>query len=100
MVTKAHLWNRRSQVRIQDRPAGDCKTLSVNQTVTGFLFQIREGIGSERRGVTSAFHMMCPGYSGPLGHTTLNFTHFVLSNSSSHTLTSYSADVSFVKMNR
>ena len=28
-------------------------------------FQIREGLGSERRGMNSAFHLLCPGYNGP-----------------------------------
>ena len=31
-----------------------------------YLFRIKEGLGSERRGMDSAFHLLCPRYSGTL----------------------------------
>ena len=34
--------------------------------VNGYLFRIREGKGSEMRGMGSAFHQLCPRYSGTL----------------------------------
>ena len=37
--------------------------------VNGYLLQIREGQGSERRGMGSAFHQLCPRYSGTLTPT-------------------------------
>ena len=37
-------------------PCDDLKTLSVNPAVNGYLFRIREGYGSERRGMGSAFN--------------------------------------------
>ena len=40
------------------------KTLSVNPAVNGYLFRIREG--SERKGMGSAFHRLCPRYNGAL----------------------------------
>ena len=43
--------------------------LSVNPAVNGYLFQIREGQGSERRGLSSAFRQLCPKYSGTLTPT-------------------------------
>ena len=39
---------------------------SVNPAVNGYLFRIREGLGSERRGMGSVFHQLCPRYSGTL----------------------------------
>ena len=41
----------------------------VNPAVNGYLFQIREGLGSERRGMGFAFHQLCPRYSGTLTPT-------------------------------
>ena len=43
--------------------------LSVNPAVNGYLFRIRKGKGSERRGMGSAFHQLCPRYSGTLTPT-------------------------------
>ena len=37
--------------------------------VNGYLFRIWEGLGSERRGMGSAFHQLCPRYSGTLSLT-------------------------------
>ena len=44
-------------------------SLSVNPAVNGYLFQIRESQGSKRRGMGSAFHHLCPRYSGTLTST-------------------------------
>ena len=38
----------------------------VNPAENGYLFRIREGYGSKRRGIGSAFHQLCPRYSGTL----------------------------------
>ena len=43
---------------------------AVNPAVNGYLFQIREGQGSESRGMDSAFYQLCPRYSGTLTPTT------------------------------
>ena len=43
--------------------------MSVNPVVNGYLFRIREGQGSKRRGMGSTFHWLCPGYSGTLTPT-------------------------------
>ena len=48
---------------------GDWKTLYVGPAVNGYLFLIREGQGSKRRGMDSAFHQLCPRYSGILTPT-------------------------------
>ena len=56
-------------VRGSASPCGDWKTLSVNPAVNEYLFRIREGYGSERRGMGSAFHQLCPRYSGTLTPT-------------------------------
>ena len=40
--------------------------LSVNPAVKLDTFRIREGYGSEKRGMDSAFHQLCPGYCGTL----------------------------------
>ena len=45
------------------------KAFSVNPAVNWYLFQIREGKGSERRGICSAINMLCPGCSGFLTST-------------------------------
>ena len=50
-------------------PCYDWKTLSVNPAVNGYLFRIREDKGRERRGMGSAFHQLCPKYSGTLTPT-------------------------------
>ena len=50
-------------------PSDDWKTLSVNPAVNGYLFRIRDGYGSERRGMGSAFHQLSPRYSGTLTPT-------------------------------
>ena len=42
---------------------------SVNPALNGYLFQIREGLGTERRGMGSGFHQLCPRYSGTLTPT-------------------------------
>ena len=42
---------------------------SVNLAVNEYLFRIREGSGSERRGMGSTFHQLCPRYSGALTPT-------------------------------
>ena len=47
-------------------PGNDWKTLNANPAVNGYLFRIREGLGSERRGMGSAFHQLCPRYIGTL----------------------------------
>ena len=49
----------------------DWKTLSVHPAVNGYLFRIREGQGSERRGMGFAFHLLCPRYNGTLMPTAL-----------------------------
>ena len=38
---------------------GRLETLSVDPAVNGYLFRIREGLGSERRGIGSTFHQLC-----------------------------------------
>ena len=38
----------------------------VNPAVNGYLLQTGEGQGRKRRGMGSAFHLMCPIYSGTL----------------------------------
>ena len=43
--------------------------LSVNPAENEYLFRIREEQGSERRGMGSAFHQLCPRYSGILSPT-------------------------------
>ena len=60
---------RKAWVRGSASPCGDWKTLSVNPAVNGYLFRIREGYGSERKGTGSAFHQLCPRYSGTLTPT-------------------------------
>ena len=65
VVRAARLWCRKSPYRVSSR-LGDWKTLSVNPAENGYLFRIREGQGSERRGMGSAFHQLCPRYSGTL----------------------------------
>ena len=40
--------------------------LGLGQFTTEKLFQIREGSGGEKRGMGSAFHMLCLSYSDPL----------------------------------
>ena len=47
----------------------DWKNLSVNPAVNEYLFLIREGYGSERRGMGSTFHQLCLRYSGTLTPT-------------------------------
>ena len=44
----------------------DWKTVFVHPAVNGYLFCMREGEDSERRGMGSTFHMPFPQYSGPL----------------------------------
>ena len=39
---------------------------SVNQALNGYLFRIREGWDSDRRGISSAFHLLCRSNSGIL----------------------------------
>ena len=68
VVRAAGLWCRKSPYRVSSR-LGDWKTLSVNPAENGYLFRIREGQGSERRGMGSAFHQLCPRYSGTLTPT-------------------------------
>ena len=51
-------------------PCDDWKPLSVNPAVNGYLCRIKEGYGSRRRGMGSAFHHLCPRYSGTLTPTT------------------------------
>ena len=50
-------------------PCDDWKTLYVPSAVNGYLFRIRESKGSGRRGMDSAFHQLCPRYSGTLNPT-------------------------------
>ena len=57
------------KVAVSREPCGDWKTLFVNPAENGNLFRIREGQGSERRGMSSAFHQLCPRYSGTLTPT-------------------------------
>ena len=48
-------------------PCDDWKTLSVHQAENWLpFFRIREGQGSERRGIGSAVHQPCPRYSETL----------------------------------
>ena len=48
----------------RDENLCDLKTLSVHPAANGYLI-IREGSkGSGRRGMGSAFHMLCPGHGG------------------------------------
>ena len=56
-------------VKREFEACGDWKTLSVNPALNGYLFRIRAGYGSKRRGVGSAFHQLCPRYSGTLTPT-------------------------------
>ena len=47
----------------------DWKNLSVNPAINRYLFLYKEGYGSERRGMASAFHQLCRRYSGTLSVT-------------------------------
>ena len=57
---------RKACVRGWASPCDDWKTLSVNQAVNWYLFHNMECWGSERRGMSSAFHQLCQRYSGTL----------------------------------
>ena len=49
-----------------ENPCG-WKTLSVHPAVNGYLIQFREGLkGSGRRGMGSAFHVLCPRHGDSL----------------------------------
>ena len=49
----------------RDENLCDLKTLSVHPAANGYLIKFREGSkGSGRRGMGSAFHMLCPGHGG------------------------------------
>ena len=63
-VRGAHSWFRKIAPGFCQPTTGKL-SLPVNQAVNGYLFQIREGEGSKRRGIGFAFHQLCPGYSGP-----------------------------------
>ena len=49
--------------------AGLWKTLTVDQAVNEYLFRIREGKGSEMRGMGFSFDQLCPRYSVSLTFT-------------------------------
>ena len=68
VVRAARLWCRKSPYRVKSRLGSAMRRLenSVNQAENGYLFRIREGQGSERRGMGSAFHQLCWRYSGTL----------------------------------
>ena len=53
----------------QALPWNNWKILSVSPAVNGYIFRIREGKGSERRGMGSTFHQLCPIYSRTLTPT-------------------------------
>ena len=47
----------------RDENLCDLKTLSVHPAANGYLIKFREGSkGSGRRGMGSAFYMLCPGH--------------------------------------
>ena len=49
----------------RDENLCDLKTLSVHPAANGYLIKFREGSkGSGRRGMGSAFQMLCPGHGG------------------------------------
>ena len=50
-------------------PSDNWKILSVHPAENGYLFQIWEGKSSNRRGIGSAFHQLCPKYSESLTPT-------------------------------
>ena len=51
------------------RHAATEKLFLSTQQKKGYLFRIREGQGSERRGMGSPFHQLCPRYNGTLTTT-------------------------------
>ena len=66
MVQKVAV-SREFEARLRRAATGKL-SLSTQQKM-GTFFRIREGLGSERRGMGSAFHQLCPRYSGTLTPT-------------------------------
>ena len=56
---------RRSKIVLRHLTTG----YSVNPAVDGYLFRIREGLDSEKNGMGSALHQLCPRYNGNLTPT-------------------------------
>ena len=68
----ARLWCRKSPQRVSSRLGFAMRRLenSVIPTVSGYLFRTREAKGEGwARGMGSAFHQLCPRYSGTLTPT-------------------------------
>ena len=71
VVNDALIWCRELPEGCQIRPrihhpSDDWKALPVHSAVNGYLFRIREGLGTERRGMGSVFHQLFPRYNGSL----------------------------------
>ena len=61
---------RKARVRGWASSYDDWKTLSVNPAVNGYLFELGKEKGSERRrGMSCAFHHLCPRYRWTLNLT-------------------------------
>ena len=93
VVRAVRLWRRKSPYRVSSRLGFVMRRLenSLCQPRNGYLFRIREGSGSERRGMGSTFHQLCPIYSGT--HTPTapkanrlweNFTFFITECGTNH----------------
>ena len=67
MVQKVAV-SRKFEARLRHAATGKL-SLSTQQKKMGIFFELGKDEGSERRGMGSAFHQLCPRYSGTLTPT-------------------------------